>query len=81
MKTTEQHFQHYEPIPSEAHHLNDMLIVIGQDLVFVAEETTAGLEYLNANPLDRAQQRMSTMNARIEQASAEAFTLKSTYGV
>ena len=48
MKAAGQRLQTYEPVPPELKQLDDLIVAIGKDLVFISDEVVAGLDSLDA---------------------------------
>jgi hypothetical protein len=75
MKALGDEIQKYEPVPDGAERLDAIMVALGKDLVYAADEYAAGLDTVNPRRLDNAVQRMNTMHARLPQAVAEVKAL------
>jgi hypothetical protein len=75
-KNAGEEIQKYEPVLEGAGPVEALMVALGQDLVYVADEYDAGLETRNARRLINAVRRMNDMTARLPRAAAEIKALR-----
>ncbi len=63
--------QSYGPVPSELSSLNDVIVSMGADLVYIADEYSAAIEQLSESRLTNATNRMVVLTAKTYKAKIE----------
>jgi hypothetical protein len=71
MKKIGTELQVYDPVPPELNPLDEVVVSLGKDLVYVADEYAAGIEPLRPERLGNAADRMSLMSAKLQRATTE----------
>jgi hypothetical protein len=67
--------QQYEPVPSRAKALDDILVSISQDINYIVAEYTAEIDGMAAGRINNASARMTAMNPKLTHAITEMQTL------
>ena len=75
MKQTGEEMQQYAPVPKEAGDLNGTLVYLGQDLVYIADEYTAGVDGRDPARLSNAVARMQGVFAKASLATQQIQAL------
>ena len=75
LRGTAEEIQKFEPVPPPLKALDDIIVSMGKDLVYVVDELAAGLDNLDQRRIANASQRMQTVNVKIQQATREMEAL------
>jgi hypothetical protein len=81
LKDSGQKMQRYQPVPVSVKHLDDLMVSFGKDLVYIADEYTAGVDNISSSHLVNASKRMQTIPAKSQQIINELKRLAAQYGV
>jgi hypothetical protein len=71
LSTTARELQTYRPVPIEVETLNALMVEIGKDLEYVADEYTAGIQSLDQARIANATRRVTGLPPKAQQAMAE----------
>jgi hypothetical protein len=71
MKNTGEEMQKYEPVPKELESLDDTMVSLGKDLVYIADEYATGLDGPNAARIRNATTRMQGIGPKTSLATTQ----------
>jgi hypothetical protein len=71
----------YDPAPNPLKNVDDQIVSIVKDLVYISDEYATGLDQLNVNRINNATTHLVTVSQKMPRAAAEINTINSTFGL
>jgi hypothetical protein len=81
LKVEGDEIQKYEPVPAELKPLDNLMVQLGKDLNYAADEYAAGVDKVDGNRIRNAAARIETATSRVSQIKAELLKLSTRYNV
>lgn len=80
LKVSGQEIPKYQPVPAELRTLDNLLVSVGRDLVYIVDQYTLGVDNLSSANINNATRRMQSMTATLQRAQNELNAISRRYG-